>query len=523
MGKKDTSKNTLFYGDNLDILRKRIKDESVDLCYIDPPFNSKRTYNQIYLNIGEDKAQAQAFVDTWKWDNHAAQGYQEIISNFQGRFTKQTIELMKGLCNVLGNDSSLLAYLVSMTLRITEIQRVLKPTGSFYLHCDPTCSHYLKLILDAVFCPKGGDYKNEIVWCYKERELSRKHFNKKHDVIFFYTKSNNYSFNPDLLLEKYSDGTIKKFNYTDETGRKFQIRGKGGIYTGKQGLKIDLETTHPELVYRDYLDKSGGILPRDWWEIPFINRAAKERLGYPTQKPEALLERIIKASSNKGDTVLDAYCGCGTTIAVAQNLKRKWIGIDITYQSISVILRRFEDTFGKKISDSIILDGIPKDIESARALANKKDDRLRKEFEKWAILTYSDNRAMINEKKGADKGIDGLAYFWASQTDTEKIAFQVKSGTVGRKDIATFRSDTDDEKAQMGIFLTLEEPTDDMRKAAMAAGMYEHKLMGRPYNKIQIVTVREIIEEKKRLEMPLEGREVLKSAKLKSGQIQEKI
>ncbi len=498
--------NILFYGDNLDILRKRIKDETVDLCYIDPPFNSKRTYNQIYLNIGEDKAQAQAFIDTWKWDSYATQGYQEIITNYEGRFTGQIIELIKGLRNVIKEDS-LLAYLVSMTLRITEIQRVLKKTGSFYLHCDPTSSHYLKLVLDSIFCGKGGDFLNEIIWCYNVGGKGSKHWARKHDTILFYTKSDKY----------YFDG--KSVGIPRDTGTK--------SFGGKIGIDEDGRRYQDKLVkktgkyYRYYLDEPK--IPEDWWVgINSIQSGSIERLGYPTQKPETLLERIIKASSNEGDTILDAYCGCGTTIAVAERLKRGWIGIDITYQSISLIIRRLEDKFGKKISENIILDGIPKDMDSARALANRKDDRLRKEFEKWAILTYSDNRAVINEKKGADKGIDGIAYFLSSQTDTEKTVFQVKSGNVKRSDIATFRSDKDDENAQIGIFLTLEEPTKPMREEAMAAGMYEHKLMGRSYNRIQIVTIREIIEEKKRLDMPL-SLEVLKSAKPKSGQMQGQI
>ena len=496
--------NTLFYGDNLDILRKRIKDETVDLCYIDPPFNSKRTYNQIYLNIGEDKAQAQAFTDTWKWDSYAVQGYQEIITNYEGRFTSQVIELVKGLRNVI-REGSLLAYLVSMTLRITEIQRVLKNTGSFYLHCDPTCSHYLKLILDAVFCAKGGDFRNEIIWGYIAPSAAKKDFPRKHDVIFRYTKSDNFLFNADDVRIPYSEEFIKRRKYSE---------GKSGIYAEKSSGRNE----------NDLKGFSKGKIPPSWWtDIKSGGQMPrKELLGYPTQKPEALLERIIKTSSNEGDTILDAYCGCGTTIAVAQRLKRKWTGIDITYQSISVIIKRLEDTFGKQISESIILDGIPKDIESARALANKKDDRLRKEFEKWAILTYSDNRAVINEKKGADKGIDGTAYFLSSQTDTEKTVFQVKSGNVKRSDIAAFITDMNREKAQTGIFLTLEEPTKPMREEAMAAGMYEHKLMGRAYNRIQIVTIREIIEEKKRLDMPL-SLEVLKSAKPKSGQMQGQI
>ncbi|TAH18899.1 MAG: site-specific DNA-methyltransferase [Cytophagales bacterium] len=524
-------KNKLFYGDNLEVLRNHVKDESVDLCYIDPPFNSKRNYNQIYNNVGkEDTAQAQAFVDTWTWNSTANEGFDEITSNKNRVFTAQSINLILGLEKILGKGS-LLSYLVSMTQRIAEIYRVLKPTGSFYLHCDPTASHYLKLVCDCIFCPRGGDYKNEIIWIYRERELSKKHWNKKHDVIFFYTKSNNYSFNPNELLEKYSEGTIKKFNYTDENGRKFQIRGKSGNYTGKQGLKIELETTNPNDVYRDYLDKSGGILPRDWWDIPFINRAAKERLGYPTQKPEALLERIIKASSNEGDLILDAYCGCGTTIAVAEKLNRNWIGIDITYQSISLILKRLEDSFGgdfiKEVVDKdtkqiirparLLLDGVPQDFESAVALANKQDDRVRKEFEKWVVLTYSNNRAIINDKKGGDGGIDGTAFIVdyndKQEQDFKQVIFSVKSNkTLSPTVIRDLYGTVEREKAVIGYLLTL-YPMPNLVKEAGKYGTYQNKIFGHTYPKIEVISVQEILEGKK---MYLPTVEVLKKAERKT-------
>lgn len=250
---------------------------------------------------------------------------------------------------------------------------------------------------------------------------------------------------------------------------------------------------------------------RDVWDIPALRGNQPETLGYPTQKPEALLQRIIEASSNEGDVVLDAYCGCGTTVAVAQRLKRKWIGVDITYQSIALILRRLADTFGREVAKAVQLDGIPRDMKSAVALANKQDDRVRKEFEKWAVLTYSDNRAIINDKKGADKGVDGTAYFMTSRTDNDRITLQVKSGNVGAKDIRDLRGTLEREKSAMGIFITLQEPTRPMIDEAQSAGLYRHELMGRNYDKIQIVTVKEIIEESKRLDMPL-SQEVIKTA-----------
>ncbi len=476
--------NRLYYGDNLDILRKKIKSETVDLCYIDPPFNSKRNYNQIYNNIGdEDRAQAQAFTDTWTWDDLAIKGQEEILSNAEARFQPQLVGLIKGLRGVLG-EGSLLAYLVSMSLRVTEIQRVLKTTGSLYLHCDPTASHYLKLLLDAIFCAQGGDFQNEIVWLYTSGGKSKRHFARKHDVILFYTKSSEYTFNDDAVRIPYSEKTLANY---------------------KPGLMGSTYTAEVKL-------NPGGKVPEDYWPIAIASKSTIEYLGYPTQKPEALLQRIIRASSDEGDLVLDAYCGCGTSIAVAQLLKRKWVGIDITYQSISLILRRMEKAFGVAVLDKIQTDGIPCDMASAQALALKKDDRLRKEFEKWAVLTYTNNRAVINEKKGADAGIDARAYFMTGKSDNAEIIFQVKSGGVKRGDIATLRGDMAREKAALSVLITLEEPSKPMLNEAKTAGQYRHETMGRNYDRIGIVTVREIVEEDKRLDIPM-SLEVLAAAR----------
>lgn len=464
------------------------------MCYIDPPFNSKRSYFQIYNDIGgdQDKAQAQAFVDTWSWDTQAIDGYDQITTNFEGRFTRQSIELIKALKQILGK-SDLLAYLVSMTLRITEIYRVLKPTGSFYLHCDPTASHYLKLCLDAVFCAQDGDFQNEIIWHYRRWTGGARRFLRMHDVIFFYTKTNKHTYN--VQYTPYTEKSLKR-------KQNYHTRIKNG----------DVYVTHID---------DRGVVENDVWLIPVINSQALERLGYPTQKPEALLEKIILASSNEGDTVLDAYCGCGTSVAVAERLGRKWIGIDITYHSISLIMKRFVDTFGESILKNIVVDGIPQDLQSARALANRADDRVRKEFEKWAVLTYTNNRAVINNKKGADKGIDGIAYFATGPGTTERMVLQVKSGGVGRGDIAKLNSDMDRENAKMAVLISLEEPTRPMREEAAGIGLYFHPLMQKNYNKIQIVTIRELIEEGKRLDLPLTY-EVVKSAE-KADTVQPKL
>jgi DNA modification methylase len=494
--------NRLFYGDNLDILRRKLKDETVDLCYIDPPFNSKRNYNQIYNNIGtEDRAQAQAFTDTWTWDELAVSGYDEILSNAEGRFQPRLVELIKGLRGVLG-EGALLAYLVSMALRLTEIRRVLKETGTFFLHCDPTSSHYLKLVLDAAFCAQGGNFINELVWCYSQGGRSKKWFAQKHDIILWFSKGKTWTFNGDDIHVPYellSSKSSSAFTKTDEHGRKYQENRHG------KSTKL----------YRYYED--AGKVPYDWWTDihQMTGRTAASRneyLGYPTQKPVALMQRIIKAASSEGALILDAYCGCGTTVAVAQGLKRKWIGIDITYQSISLILRRLEHTFGPSVLEGISIDGIPRDIESAEALAHKKDDRLRKEFEKWAVLTYTNNRAIINEKKGADAGIDAIAYFKTGKTENAKIIFQVKSGGVKRGDIATLRGDMGRVEADLAVLITLEDPTGPMNSEAKSAGQYKHEDMGRSYDRISIVTVRDIVEKGERLEIPM-SLEVLAAAK----------
>lgn len=533
--------NQLYYGDNLEVLRRYIKDESVDLCYIDPPFNSKRNYNQIYNNIGaEDKAQAQAFIDTWEWDDHAIRGINEILINYHGLFTQQCIALITGLSNVLGKGS-LLAYLVSMTLRITEIHRVLKPTGSFYLHCDPTASHYLKLILDAVFCSNKGIYQSEIVWkrttAHGNAKQGSKKFEINFDIIFLYSKTNQYTFNT-IYRPFQEDQLEQQYNKVDQNGRRYRLvtptAAKGGGDTSYEfhgvqppkGRFWAYSKENMEKFYEDnklyfsssgqpyikyYLDERPGVAVMSFWDdIKPMSPTSKERLGYPTQKPESLLERIIKASSNENDIVLDAYCGCGTTVAVCQKLDRQWIGIDITYQSISLILKRLEDSF-PGVLKTIKLHGIPKDIESARALANKTDDRTRKEFEKWAILTYTNNKAVINAKKGADKGIDGIVYFQGDKNDPEKIIFQVKSGKVKSGDIRDLLGTMTLESASLAIFITLEEPTKDMLKTAKSAGFYQSKYMSHSCDKIQIVTIKEIIEDQQRLNIRL-SYEVLKSA-----------
>jgi DNA modification methylase len=407
---------------------------------------------------------------------------------------------------------ALLAYLVHMTLRIVEIHRVLKPTGSFYLHCDPTASHYLKLVLDAVFCGQGGDFLNEIAWCYSIGGKSKRWFGRKHDVIFFYSKSgkNDHTFVREGAQIARKLNTHMKVG-TDENGREYQEK------TDRKSGKVYRYYLDEGKIAEDYwLDIEKVEIADDYWsDIETLNREDKERQNYPTQKPEALLERIIRASSNEGDTVLDAYCGCGTTVAVAQRLNRKWIGIDITFQSISLILKRLADKYPDdwpQIEANIHLDGIPRDIDAARALANRKDDKTRKEFEKWAVLTYSNNQARINEKKGGDGGIDGIAYFLLDKDTNGKAVFQVKSGGANRATMATLNSDRQREKAEFGILITMDEPTKAMREEVTHAGKFKHPLLNREDDRLQIVTVEKILAGA-RLDLPWPRKDAVKSAK----------
>ncbi len=491
-------KNRLYYGDNLDVLRRKIASESVDLCYIDPPFNSKRNYFQIYNNIGSDgdKAQAQAFEDTWEWGDEAISGLVYIldVTNLQnGKFTEQTVELIRGLHKVLG-EGSLFAYLVHMTLRIVEIHRVLKSTGSFYLHCDPTASHYLKMVLDGVFCGRGGDFRNEIIWYYynKMHDSRKRLFPRATDTLLFYVKDvREFTFKQ---LKELRDKPVKQLARKKVDGKMVNAKGDDGhvIYRLKDDRTID-----------------------NVWRIPCIQPADRtQRMGYPTQKPEALLERVIEASSNEGDLVLDAYCGCGTTISVAQRMNRRWIGIDITYQSIGLILKRLEDQYPEKwdeIEANIQLDGVPRDMASAVALANRKDDKTRKEFEKWAVLTYSKNQARISDKKGADKGIDGIAFFMVDKDQNGKAIIQVKSGGANRATMATLNSDRQRENAEIGILITMDEPTKPMKEEVLAAGKYLHPLLDREDDRLKIVTIEEILSGK-RLDLPMGRIDMVKSA-----------
>jgi len=471
----DISINQLYYGDNLPILREHIKNESVDLIYLDPPFNSKATYNVLFKEKdgANSVAQIEAFDDTWHWGIESQGAYEEVVTG-GGKLA----DLMGALRQFLGTND-MMAYLTMMAVRLKELHRVLKPNGSIYLHCDPTSSHYLKLLLDAVF--GGNCYRTEIIW-HRARGFKRssaRRFPHKHDVILFYCRDpKRVIFNPQYRPHK--PEYIKRFK-RDKDSRLYRddVNPTGG---GRRRIYLD--------------EVKGDLVDSVWTDIAPVNPIAKERLGYPTQKPEALLERIIKASSKEGDTVLDPFCGCGTAIAVAERLHRRWIGIDITHLAVTLMKHRLHDTFGKELSPYEVI-GDPKDLASAKALA--EEDRY--QFEWWA-LGLVDAQPARDKKKGADKGIDGLIYFIDNEaSELRKILVQVKSGHVQRAQVSDLCHALDREKAAMGLFITLENPTRPMIQEAATAGFYEAKFFpddpGKKYPRLQILTIEELLNGKK--------------------------
>lgn len=452
--------NTLYYGDNLQILRQYIKDESVDLIYLDPPFNSNASYNVLFAEHTGSKstAQIQAFEDTWKWGEDSDQAYREIVE--RGGRASQALQAFRQL---LG-ESNMMAYLAMMAPRLIELHRVLKPTGSLYLHCDPTASHYLKLLLDNILGIRN--FRNEIIWCYRGGGSKQQDFGKRHDIIFRYSKTDTYNF------------------YSDSVRIPYQAEGIG--------RKDDAMWGKHSGTNKIYKPNPLGKIPEDWWPINVINANDPERLGYPTQKPETLLERIIKASSNPGDVVLDPFCGCGTSIAVAQRLDRQWIGIDITHLAIALIKHRLETSTGGTAKYKVI--GEPTTEEEARTLAEESPYQ----FQWWALSLVG--ARPVEQKKGADQGIDGRLFFhFDGSSDTHQIIFSVKAGNLTPAYVRDLHGVIDREKAEIGVLITFNEPTKAMRTEALNAGVYRSAWGDHP--KLQIFTVGELLAGKK-IDMP---------------------
>ena len=501
--------NVLYYGDNLDVLHLHIKDETVDLVYLDPPFNSEQEYNVLFESKDGSAAPAQikAFEDTWHWDQGAARVFDDVVQR-----GGEVADVMVAFRRFLGTND-MLAYLTMMAPRLVELHRVLKPMGSLYLHCDPTASHYLKLLLDAVF--GVNNFRADVRW-----KRTSAHGNVQlnyawvSDQLLYYTKTDEFTWNPQY--QAYDPEYIDShYAQEDPDGRKFTTRdltaaisraSSGQLYDWKgvrpvptrcwsftknnmeeferQGLLVYGKSGVPRL--KLYLDAGKGTPISDIWEdVPPINSQAAERLGYPTQKPEALLERIIAASSNEGDTVLDPFCGCGTTIAAAQKLKRRWIGVDITHLAVGLIKHRLQTAYGGAAQYKVV--GEPTTVDGAAQLA--AEDKF--QFQAWALGQVG-ARALDSNRRGADQGVDGrLRFKYAPDDDFKEIVFSVKGGQLKATDVRDLRGVREREEAEIGVLISFEEPTRQMRTEAASAGFFESPWGKHP--RIQLLTVAELL------------------------------
>ena len=516
--------NHLYYGDNLPILKAHIRDESVDLIYLDPPFNSNASYNVLFKAPSGEQSQAQieAFDDTWHWNESAERAFDEVLN---GSHAEAAI-MLKAMRSALG-ENDMMAYLAMMAVRLIELHRVLKPTGSLYLHCDPTASHYLKVLMDAVFSPKN--FCSEIIWkrTSSHGNVSRG-FGDVTDTLLYYNKSDRFTWYDQYI--PYSDKTLKKFSLIDHDGRKYlteNLRNPGfrpnlqyeykGYKPHPNGWAVSRERMEQydregRLAFPDdpsgrirlkrYLDEQPGQKLQNLWDdIPPINSQAQERLGYPTQKPVALLERVISASSNEGDVVLDPFCGCGTTVHAAQKLKRQWIGIDVTHLAIALIERRLKEAFPGIAYE---VHGVPKDVAAAENLAQHN----KHEFQKWIVATIG-GQPYRGGQKGMDRGVDGYLHFRDAERKPQTAIISVKGGCTTSGHVRDLKGTVEREKAALGLFLTLHEPTREMEKEAISAGFYETEGFKAP--RIQILTAAQIIRGE-RPRVPFGHTESLKKA-----------
>lgn len=500
---------TLYYGDNLEVLRRHIPDESVDLIYLDPPFNSNRSYNVLFgrTHAAGASAQIEAFDDTWTWTHETEQIYTQMQ---QGGAPAKVADALRAMRDLVG-DGAVLAYLVMMAVRLVELHRVLRPTGSMYLHCDPTASHYLKLLMDAIFGPRL--FANEIVWKRTTAHNDSRRFGRVGDRILFYTKERAKTFN--VIGGEYSEAQLSRYKYEDERGRyraenltapkfsptrTFEWRGTHpGTNRQWRFSREVLEELYAEgrvLLRRDgcprkdglkeYLDEATGAPLQDIWTDIAMAPNAAERLGYPTQKPVALLERILTASSNAGDVVLDPFCGCGTTVAAAHALGRRWIGIDVTYIAVDLIRNRLKDTYGDKVTFDVF--GIPRDMEGAVALFSHS----KLDFERWAVSLV---QGQANQKQVGDHGIDGVIRFpLDNRSGIGRCVVSVKGGQrLAPAMVRDLSGTVETEEAEMGLLITMAPPTKGMVEAANRGGSYIWPSNERAYPRLQLISVEQLL------------------------------
>ena len=562
--------NTLYYGDNLKILQKYVQDQSVALIYLDPPFNSKRAYNVIFKDkAGKDaSAQIHAFEDTWQWTRETQESHDQIMTGDYPVALKEVVKSFKGFLGI----NNLMAYLTMMAIRLMEMHRVLKDTGSLYLHCDPTASHYLKILLDQIFGVEN--FRNEIIWRRTGSHNYNNRYGPIHDIILFYTKSQKFAFN--ILRTPYAKKHVEQYFKETSNGRlRTDYYGNvltgSGIRSGESGMawkgfdptkkkrhwaipgklveelkslgiiddsfdqlgtlskldklyqlgSISIQEGKAWPIYSIFLSEKDGIPIQDIWAyqpysqgilwdteqgidegVRWMAPGDSERLGYDTQKPVALLERIIQASSNEGDVVMDPFCGCGTAVVAAEKLGRNWIGIDITHLAISLIKKRLHDHFPDV---DFKVEGEPESVAGAQELA----DQSKFQFEAWAVSLLGGQP--YKSKGGGDTGIDGLLYFKDYEGKFHRIIIEVKGGGYQPKDIRSLGKVLDREDAPMGVVIALQPPTPGMVKEAAVMGSWTMPVSGRVYPKMQIFTIQDYYDGK-RPELPETG-ETLKKAK----------
>jgi site-specific DNA-methyltransferase (adenine-specific) len=535
--------NKLYYGDNLEVLREHVADESVDLVYLDPPFNSNANYNILFKSPAGQAADSQieAFEDTWHWTNHPG-GSEDCFEQVIRSGNTDAAELLRAMRSFLG-DNDMMAYLAMMAIRLIELHRVLKATGSLYLHCDPTASHYLKLLLDAVF--GAENFQNEVIWKRTTTKTDAKqgatNWPRLHDTILCYAKSVASKPTFHQPFAAYSDDYLSvKYRYSDPDGRRYRLDKLTAPGMGSRGHptyefmgvtkpwvynkeKMEALLAAGRIVqnkpgnvpqYKRYLDEVSGVAIGDvWTDFNAINSMAQERLGYPTQKPLALLERIIAASSNEGDVVLDPFCGCGTAVDAAQKLAREWIGIDVTHLAISLIEKRLRDRYP---GIAFEVHGTPRDLASAEDLALRD----KYQFQWWAV-SMVDALPFGGKKKGADGGIDGIIYFndydaKAEKMQTHRAIVSVKGGLKPSVNmVETLAACIEREKAPIGVLIMNALPTREMERRAAAVGNWRDGIDD-SYPRLQILTLAELFQGKKP-RIPNVDRSVVKRAKREEG------
>ncbi len=511
--------NRLFYGDNLHVMHQLMGSLSVDLIYLDPPFKSNRNYNLMYSRrIGRPiPEQEEAFCDTWEMDSKKRELAKQMpvfmrkhgVDEYYVRFWKYWMDAL------INTQPKLLAYLVYMVQRLMYMKLILKPTGSIYLHCDPEASHYIKVMMDAIF---GHDnYQNEIVWKRTSAHSDAKKLGAVHDVIFHYSKSDRFKRN--RLFAPYADSYIeKRYRNKDADGRRWMsapITAKGlaggGYRYEYRGVEDDWRvplarmqeldanddlhiTRTGGLRWKKYLDQMKGVPINDvWTDIPPLNSQDKMRLGFPTQKPPNLLRRIIELSTDPGDLVFDPFCGCGTAVYAAHEAGRQWVGCDIAILAVRLIEDQLGIWYNLERKTDYETTGIPNSVESAERLFRQDPFQ----FEHWIVEQVGG----FPTKKTGDKGVDGVMYYDMDDGEMGKMIFSVKGGHIRPSDVRDLEGTRSvDGIAHIAGFISLREPTKAMRQAADDAGKWHYK--GEIYDRVQMLTVKEIVEDKRLFRTP---------------------